>query len=118
MTMAGTHFRQQVLQQCDALDVEVVGRLVEQQQVGFQRQRQCQRGALALAARDPRRIGIAALLVIVQVVEVAAQHQALAQARCLGQLRFLLDQHHARAARQSHLAVVEHAHAGDHAQQR
>ena len=36
------------------LDVQVIGRLVEQQQVGLERQRERQRGALALASRQLR----------------------------------------------------------------
>ena len=44
---------QQLLEQRDAVDVEMIGRLVEQQQVGRQRERQRERRALALAARTP-----------------------------------------------------------------
>ena len=42
---------QQVFQQRDAVDVEMVGGLVEQQQIGFFGQRQRQHPPLALAAR-------------------------------------------------------------------
>ena len=50
MTIDAGTLQQQLLQPLDAVDVEVIGRLVEQQQVGLQRERQGERAALALAA--------------------------------------------------------------------
>ena len=44
--------RSSVFERLDAVDVEMVGRLVEQQQVGLEREGQRQRRALALAARS------------------------------------------------------------------
>ena len=51
---------QQVFQRFDAVDVEMVGGLVEQQQVGRDGEGQRQRRAFALAARhrSRRRVGI------------------------------------------------------------
>ena len=46
--------RQQLLEPLDRLDVEVVRRLVEQQQVGLRRERARERGARQLAARERR----------------------------------------------------------------
>ena len=46
---------QQIFERLDAVDVEMVGRLVEQQQIRIQREGQRERGAFALAARDLRR---------------------------------------------------------------
>ena len=46
----GRALEQQLFQRRDAVDVQVIGRLVEQQQVGLQRQCERERGALALAA--------------------------------------------------------------------
>ena len=51
-------------------------------------------------------------------LEVAAQHQALAQRRGGRQLRFLLDEDHAYAVGQAQHAVIERNHARDHTQQR
>ena len=51
---------EQLLQQVERLDVEIVGRLVEHQQVGRQRQRARQHEPAALAARQlaDRRAGL------------------------------------------------------------
>src|SRR5262249_45589351 len=46
----GRDLQQQLLESLDSLDVEMVGRLIEQQQIRFQSQRQGQCGALALTA--------------------------------------------------------------------
>jgi hypothetical protein len=54
ITIAADTREQQFLEQRDAVDVEVVGRFVEQQQLRLQREREGQRGALALAAGEPR----------------------------------------------------------------
>ena len=50
--MDGRPFDQQLFERGDAVDVEMVGGLVEQQQVRLQRQRERQCGALAFAARS------------------------------------------------------------------
>ncbi len=55
---AGQVLLQQLLEDLDAVDVEMVGRLVEQQQFGIERERQRQRRALAFAARHLRRRGV------------------------------------------------------------
>ncbi len=66
----GRYPAEQILEQRDAGDIEVVGGLVEQQQIGFlgERQRQC--GALALAARGPRGVGV---LVHIEAMRVFAE---------------------------------------------
>ena len=58
MTMAEFCLSQQVFQNQDAIDIEVVGRLIEQQQVGLLREGEGERRALALAAGHGCRIGI------------------------------------------------------------
>ena len=82
-------------EQLDAVDIEMVRRLVEQQQIGFERERQRERRALALAARGERgrcvgidaeamqildepRFGAPALALVVDVLDAAAREQALA----------------------------------------
>ena len=113
----------------------MVGRLVEQQQVGLERERQRERGALALAARgalrrlrlveteamqefrEPR-LDAPARALVGEVAKAAAQHEALAQRRRRRQQRLLLDEHRADAIGALDVAVVERLLTGDHAQQR
>ena len=108
----------QLLDQRDAVDVEMVGGLVEQQQVGRQRERQRERRALASRRRRPLgrgrlveaeamqeldqpRLGAPAVALVGNRVEPAAQREALAQRRRARQLGLLLDQHDARGRRAS-----------------
>ena len=127
---------QELLEQRDAVDVEVVGRLVEQQEIGRERERQRKRRALALAAGrlrgrhrlveteamqvlDQPRLGAPVLALVVQaLVKPAAQREALAQRGRRRQRWLLLDQHGAKAVATLDLAVVEIARAVDHVQER
>ncbi len=118
----------ELLDALDGVEVEVIGGLVEQQQVGRERERERQRRALALAARrglgthrlveaeamqvlDESRLGAPMLALVVPglvaVDEPAAQREALAQRGRGRQHRLLLDQHRAQAVAALHLAVVE-----------
>ena len=131
--------RQQVLEQLDAAEVEVVGGLVEQQQAGRLREREGERRALRLPARQPGgigrlveaepvqvldepRLGAPALaVVVVRRIggrEAGLQREALAQRRRARQLRLLLDQHDGEAVLALDLAVVEAGGAGEHREQR
>ena len=109
MTMAAGALEQQVLEQRDAVDVEVVGRLVEQQQLRLQRERERQRRPLALAARggvgrdilrepepmqelDEAGLGTPALALVRDLLESTSQREALAQRGRLRQLGLLLDE--------------------------
>jgi len=112
---------EQFLEQADAVDVEVVGGLVEQQQLRFERQSQRQRGALALSAeaasgrsdssrpkrcRYPTSRGLArpACALVGQALEVTPRDQALAQRGGRGQRRLLLDRGDAQAVAATQLA--------------
>ena len=129
------HSRQRLLEQFDAGDVQVVGRLVEQQQFGLERKRQRERTALGLATRGSRRIGVRVepetlqvlgkpgfiappLAIVGDGLQLTAQDQALAHRLGRGQHRLLLDRHHAQAVTAAHLAVVQRARTRDHGQQR
>ena len=46
----GGHLEEKLFELLDALDVQVVGRLVEQQHIGLQRERESERRALAFTA--------------------------------------------------------------------
>ena len=119
----------------DAGDIEVVGRLVEQQEIGFLGERQRQRGPFALAARGAHGVGelvdvetmgvfaepcfqAPAFLVVMNIVEAPAQHQALAQRIGRWQFGLLLDQHHAHPVHAAQCAIVELCKPRDDAQQR
>src|SRR5688572_27720152 len=106
--------QQQVFQHQDAVDVEVVGRLVEQQQVGLEGEGPRQRGALALAARHAlrRAVGVEA-----EAVEEFLQLVPL-DGRIVHGQRFLLHQHDVRALGQPHFAFVERNPAGDGGEER
>ena len=112
----GRALEQQVLEQRDAVDVEVVGRLVEQQQLRLQRERECECRALALSARggagrdilrepepmqelDEPGLGTPALALVRDLLESTAQREALAQRGRLRQVGLLLDERDARARR-------------------
>src|SRR6185436_12729227 len=127
--------QQQFLQCRDAVDVEVIGRLIEQQQIGLQRQSESERRAFALAARrslrsalgidiesmqelGQTRIDTPALTLIVQVVDAAARDQAFAQRRRRRQLGLLLDEHDAQSILARHFAVIERNPVGQRLQQR
>ena len=66
---SGAHRGQLALQPFDARQVEMVGRLVEQQDVGKRRQRPGERGAARLAAGQRDRIFVAAKTKLLQQVE-------------------------------------------------
>ena len=106
--------QQQILEERDAVDVEMIGRLIEEQQVGLARERERQCGPFALATRrrasdawapieteavqilDELRLQAPTFAFVVNLVELAADHEALAQRWCGRQLRLLLDQHDLR----------------------
>ena len=131
----GAHVAHVAFEQRDAVDIEVVRRLVEQQQVGLERQRQCERGALALATRcalrrfrlvkteavqefrEPR-LDTPARALVHEVVKAAALHEALAQRRRRRKLRLLLHEHRADAIGAFDDAIVQRLLIGHHAQQR
>ena len=113
----------------------MVGRLVEQQQVRREGERQRQRGALFLAARrglgrgrlveaeamqvfDEPRLGAPAVALVGNRFEPAAKREALAQRRRARQLGFLLDQHDREPVARLDLAVVELPLSRDHLQER
>jgi hypothetical protein len=125
----------QLLHQRDAVEVEVVGRLVEEQEVRCQRQREGQRRALLLPARcglrggclvepeamqvfDEPRLRAPAVALVLNRFELAANREALAQRRGAGQLRLLFDQHDRESVARLHLPVVELTLARDDLQQR
>jgi len=127
--------REQVLDEADAVDVEVVGRLVEQQQLRLQRQRQRQGRALAFAAGGDRgvqrfvepeavqvldqpRFRLPARALVRYVFQPTARDEALAQRRRSRERRLLLDEADAQAVAAADFAAVERQVAGDHPEQR
>src|SRR5690606_446475 len=125
--------RQQVLEEQDAVDVEVVRRLVEEEEVGLARERRGEGGALSLAAREAGGVapGVEAQAreVLGDLVRlggalrrrkrhVLAGEQALAQRRRRRQLRLLLDERDAQALLLLQLAVVERSLPRNHAKER
>ena len=131
----GGRFGDELLDQRDAVEVEMIGRLVQQQEVRRQRERERQRRALLLAARrglgrgrlveaeamqvfDEPRLGAPAVALVVNRFELAAKREAFAQRRRARQLRLLLDQHDREPVARLHLPVVELPLSRDHLQQR
>ena len=122
MTMQATSL-QQLFQHQDAVDVQVVGRLVEQQQVGLQREGEGERGALALAAGDlgGRRVGVHREAVQEFGRAASRRHgdrarrhpcsapRSSSDSRTVGARAagLLLHQRHAQSRLALHLAVVE-----------
>ena len=100
-----------VLQRQDAVEVEVVGRLVQQQEVGLLRERVGEGGFLALAAGDEDvRLQAEEVQVLLELVSFdtgVLRHGGL-----------LLDPHDLQAVGLLKLAVVERHRAGEDAQQR
>src|SRR5579872_2427809 len=129
----GRYLEQQPLQTLDGLDVEVVGGLVQQQQIRLQRQRQRQSGALALSAgagvrrhraREIKALQVlpearvhAPVLALVRTRSLRTQPQALVQSRRGRQLRLLLDEHQAQAVAPLHLAFIERLLSREHREQ-
>src|SRR5207302_135086 len=130
----GRHFEQQLLEPLDAGNVEMVRRLIEQQQVGLQGERERQRRALALAARDRR--GRSAVLDLEAVQEfrqaglqapafafvgvqriLCARQQALAQRGGRRKLGLLLDEGNTQSVPPLQLAVIQMSKTGNHPQQ-
>ena len=131
----GGHPGDEVLDPRDAVDVEVIGRLVQQQEVGLEREGQRERGALPLAAGrrlrrgrlveteamqelDEPRLRAPPFALVVNGVESAAQREAFAQRRRARQHRFLLHEHDRQAVPRLDLPVVELTQPGDDLQQR
>ena len=126
---------QQVFEQRDAGDVEMVGRLIQQQQVGLHGEGQRQCSAFAFAAGgglrrtrfiqteavqvfEQPRVSTPAFAFVMHVFEPAARGQAGVQILGVGQQRFLFNRHHAQSVLAADFAVVERATAGDDAEQR
>ena len=125
------------LQRLDGLDVEMVGGLVQQQQVGFQRKGQRQRRPLVLPARKPFGINlridaeavqlgpqprlqrpVAPLIPLVhQPGRRAARQQALEERAGRRQHRLLLHQHDAQAVAHHCTSVIELDAAGNDVEQ-
>ena len=110
----------------------MVGRLIEEQQVGIERQCECKRAALALAAGgalgcDRRgqvealevlgepRLDAPAFAIVVQVLELSTQAQACQQVLRRRQLRLLLDGHDVQAVAPMQLPFLERDATRDHA---
>ncbi len=127
--------RDQLLDQRDAVEVEVIGRFVEEQEVRREGQRQGQRRALLLATGrrlrrgclveteamqefDQPRFRSPALALVGDAVEPAPDGQALAQRGGARQLRLLLDQHDGKPVAPLDLPVVERRLTGDDLEQR
>ena len=109
---AGQVLLQQFLEGFDAVDVEMVGRLVEQQQFGIEGEGQRQCRALAFAARHLRRGGVGihgesmqellqprldrvAVTLVADRMNSTAFEQRLADRCGVGQHGFLFHQRHA-----------------------
>ena len=129
------HALEQFFEQLDTGNIEMVGRLVEQQQIGLQRKGERQCRPLAFAARSGRRIsgfvqtealqifgqpGLhpPALALVVKGLELAALEQTLVQ--CLGhrQDRLLLDRADLQTVATLHQPVVKRQSTGNDRQQR
>src|SRR6185436_11292876 len=106
--------REQVLERHDAVDVEVVGRLIEQQHIRLLRERGGERGALALAAGSLRRIEIR--------IDAEAMEKLLQlvrrRRRVLREGGLLRHEDHLQAVLLLQLAVVERARTREHAEER
>ena len=126
--------RDQFLQQVERLEVEVVGRFVQHQQVRRAREGACEHQPPALPARE-RRERRARLLGREQEVLHVADHVARLPAhmhlvaapfgQCLGQgdrgieaRALLVEPHHLEPGAQAHLARIRGQHAGQHVEQR
>ncbi len=120
----GGSLEEQVLEERDAVDVEVIGRLIEQQELRLERECQCECRSLALAARarvgahglvepeamqefDQPDLGVPAQALVPDAFESAPQGEALAQGRCRRQLGFLLDERNRESIAPPDLAAVE-----------
>jgi hypothetical protein len=139
----GRDLQQQLFQPLDALDVEVVGGLIQKQQVGLQCERQCQCRPLALAARArcrrsflvevkamqefrqarfhaPALALVGVQLFVGQAVRAGprarAFQQALAERVGGGEFGFLFDERNAQPGALLQVAVVEMREARDDAQ--
>ncbi len=129
---------EQGLEPGDAVDIQMVGRLVEQQELGLEREREGERRALHLPARGGGGIEVLVHLETVQVLGEArletpsfaiilkmsmdrrhgSQEQARVQRRRVQQLRLLLHQRHGKAVALFQFAVIERRRAGDDAEER
>ena len=133
-TMAARPVEQQLLEALDAVDVEVVGRLVQQQQARFERKGAGERRALALPAGQPRGargaleaqpvqvlhepgVDAPADAVVVDGIQRGPHRQRFAQGRRRGQFRLLPDRDDSQAAGFLQDAVVERDTARDDFQQ-
>jgi ATPase subunit of ABC transporter with duplicated ATPase domains len=104
------------LERQDAVDVEVVGRLVEQEHVRFLRKGRRQRRALSLAARGARRIEIGLHAEAVEKLFQLVHWNSGTEPEF--QFGLLRHEHDAQALARLQLAVVERHRAGEHAEER
>ena len=131
----GRALGEQVFQQLDAVDVEVVGRFVEQQQLRLEGEGEGQCRPLAFTPRghgraqvfvdpepvqvlDQPRLGTPARALVVDLLEMTACDQALAQRAGIGERGLLLDERGAQPVAAADLTGVQCQLARDHAQQR
>ena len=114
-TMAAGCFARRSLEHDDAVDIEVVGRLVEEEEIGLERERRRERGALSLAARHG---GGSKVRLQAEPMEELDDLVFRRDGFEVGRCRLLLDQRHAQAVAPAELAVVEGDLAGDHPEER
>ena len=114
-------------------NIEMIGGLVEEQQVGLEREGEGERGALAFAARE---IGNRAVLreaeavelgnethiervagLVVRCRKIAPQREAQAEVRFIRQRRLLLDEGDRETVAAAYLALIEHLATGEHPEQ-
>ncbi len=134
-TLSALFFYQEVFEALDTLQIQVVGRFIEQQHVGLERQGQGEGRALALPPRTGGRIhfpverealqellqqcpAAPVLAIVLQGAGPRARDQALHQVRGGGQFRFLFHEHDAQPVAQPHFAGVQGEPARDGRQQR
>ena len=113
----------------------MVGRLIEQQQIGLARERERKGRPLPFAARGGvrglRRIEAKAmqilhepsfqaptLTLVMDVVDLAADGQAFAQSRGEWQFKLLLDEDHTQSVLALEVAVIQRRESGDYLQER
>ena len=126
---------QQLLEKRDAVEVQMIGRLVEQHEIGREREGERKRRTLAFAARgltgrrrlvkaeamqvlDEPRLGAPVLALVQELAELAAKREAFTHGGRGRKRRLLLHEHGAKAVAPLDLAVVEVARAVDHVKQR
>src|SRR6185437_10713798 len=107
--------QQQLLEPQNPVDVEMVRGLVEQQKLGLERERRGERGALLLAARHGRRLGVRHQA---ETVEKLGELVLLLNRAPIGERGLLLHQRNRQAVAPAQLAVVQPRLAGDDREER